>query len=126
MTLLEGRAPELRQIYVDTHRLVLETLPDVMYSTDCTDGVTGYGARQYGYDGWGVAALAAHTRWVSLMFFRGTDLDDPNNLLEGSGKRMRHVKVRTLEQLNDQRAALRTFIKEAAELNGRGRRGGNA
>lgn len=115
--LLEGRAPELRQVYLEVHRLVLETLPDVAYSTDITDGMTGYGARQYGYDGWGMGALAAHKKWVSLMLFRGAHLDDPDNLLEGTGKNMRHVKVRSLDQLNEYRDALRALIEQASRFN---------
>jgi len=38
-----------------------------------------------------VDAFSAH---VNLGFFHGAALDDPAGLLEGAGKRMRHVKVR--------------------------------
>ena len=38
-----------------------------------------------------VDAFAAH---ASVGFFHGADLDDPARLLEGVGKRMRHVKLR--------------------------------
>ncbi|KQY35756.1 hypothetical protein ASD21_01180 [Caulobacter sp. Root1455] len=38
-----------------------------------------------------VDAFSAH---VNVGFFHGAALDDPVGLLEGSGKRMRHVKVR--------------------------------
>jgi hypothetical protein len=31
---------------------------------------------------------------VNVGFFRGADLEDPAHLLEGSGKRMRHVKLK--------------------------------
>ena len=34
---------------------------------------------------------------VTLGFLFGRQLDDPHHLLQGTGKRMRHVKVRTLE-----------------------------
>jgi hypothetical protein len=115
--LLETKAPVVRQLYLDTHRLVVETLPDVAYATDLKDGMTGYGARQYGYDGWGLAALAAHTQWVSLMFMRGAAIADPDGLLEGAGKQMRHVKLRSPEQLEQQRRALRRLIEAAASLN---------
>jgi hypothetical protein len=37
-----------------------------------------------------VDAFEAH---VNVGFFRGAELPDPNGLLEGSGKRMRHVKL---------------------------------
>lgn len=38
-----------------------------------------------------VAVFKAH---VNLGFFNGADLNDPQNMLEGTGKRMRHVKLR--------------------------------
>ena len=38
-----------------------------------------------------VNAFKAH---VNVGFFRGADLDDPAGLLEGTGKFMRHVKLR--------------------------------
>lgn len=115
--LLEGKAPAMRQLYLETHRLLLAALPDLTYSTDCHDGVTGYGIRQYGYDGWGMASLAAHSKWVSLFFMRGVRLADSEGLLEGSGKLLRHVKLRTPEQLAQRREALLAFIEAAARLN---------
>lgn len=38
-----------------------------------------------------VNAFAAH---VNVGFYNGASLDDPAGLLEGAGKRMRHVKLR--------------------------------
>ena len=52
-----------------------------------------------------VDAFSAH---VNLGFFNGTMLDDPAGLLEGSGKRMRHVKVRWGQPVNA--AALEALI----------------
>lgn len=37
---------------------------------------------------------------VNVGFFYGTALDDPAGLLEGSGKRMRHVKLRWAQPVN--------------------------
>ena len=55
-----------------------------------------------------VAAFTAH---VNVGFFYGAALDDPHRLLEGSGKRMRHVKLHWGEPVNE--AALRTLIADA-------------
>lgn len=116
--LLAGKAPAMRELYLEAHRLLLDALPGAAYSTDCQDGMTSYGIRQYGYDGWGMAALAAHAKWVSLMFMRGAKLVDEDGLLEGSGKLMRHVKLRSAEQLARRREAMQTLIAQAARLNG--------
>jgi hypothetical protein len=84
---------------------------------DCQDGQMGYGARQYGYNGWGMAALSAHNKWISLVFMRGTDLEDNDRLLEDTGKKVRHVKLRSLEQFEEKRSALSRLIKAASKLN---------
>lgn len=114
---VDNRDPVIRELYFATHRLVVETLPDVIYSVDCHDGEIGYGARQYGYNGWGMAAVVPYTKWVSLAFINGTSLEDPAGLLEGTGSTVRHVKVRSLEQLADLSHSLRGFVAAASRLN---------
>ncbi len=54
---------------------------------------------------------------VTFGFLRGTALKDPGGLLEGTGKNLRHVKLRTVEDLK--RPELRSLIAEAAKLNRR-------
>lgn len=110
--------PELRQVFLEVHRIIRQCLPDINYATNPASGGTGYGARQYGYDGWGIFALSVHKRWVSLYFMRGVELDDPDDVLEGSGKQMRHIKFRSVEEFTDREEALRRLIQQAAQLNG--------
>jgi hypothetical protein len=55
---------------------------------------------------------------VNVGFFNGTALPDPARLLEGTGKRMRHVKLRSGHETPA--AALRALIA-AAYLDGRER-----
>lgn len=117
LVLVEHRPPAVRELYLAVHSLVLEALPDVAYSADCDDGEIGYGARQYGYDGWGMAALAPYAKWVSLAFLSATSLDDAAGLLEGTGNTIRHVKVRSIDQLAEIREALRALVEAASRLN---------
>jgi hypothetical protein len=42
-------------------------------------------------------AIIAHRTHVNLQLADGADLPDPDGLVEGTGKRIRHVKVRTVE-----------------------------
>jgi hypothetical protein len=53
-------------------------------------------------------AFKAH---VNVGFFRGAELADPDGLLEGTGKFMRHVKLRPGQPVDD--AALRKLIHAA-------------
>ena len=58
------------------------------------------------------------THHINVGFFNGVGLPDPAGLLEGTGKRMRHVKLRP-DRLPDA-AALSALIR-AAYLDGRAR-----
>jgi hypothetical protein len=55
-----------------------------------------------------VAVFRAH---ANVGFFRGAELADPKGLLQGTGKRMRHVKVRPGVDLDG--AALEALIDAA-------------
>jgi len=62
----------------------------------------------------GEAAFAyvdAFTAHVNVGFFCGAELPDPHGLLQGTGKFMRHVKLRPDRQANA--AALTTLIEAA-------------
>jgi hypothetical protein len=48
---------------------------------------------------------------VYVVFFRGAEIPDPEGLLEGSGKFMRHVKLRPGQEIDAE--ALRKFIEVA-------------
>ena len=52
---------------------------------------------------------------ITLGFIRGTSLPDPEGLLEGTGKNLRHVKIRSVDDLK--RKGLRQLLKSAAALN---------
>ena len=42
-------------------------------------------------------AVIPHTAHVNLQLADGVDLSDPTGIVEGTGKRIRHVKVRSVE-----------------------------
>ncbi|HXC46845.1 MAG TPA: DUF1801 domain-containing protein [Candidatus Sulfotelmatobacter sp.] len=54
---------------------------------------------------------------VTFIFLRGAALPDPEGLLEGTGKSVRHVKVRTAADVK--KPALKKLLVEAAKLNKR-------
>ncbi len=57
--------------------------------------------------------LGAYREHVNLGFYHGAALGDPMRLLEGTGKKLRHVKVKTVEEVN--RPTLRDLIQAALE-----------
>jgi hypothetical protein len=64
-----------------------------------------------------VCGLMTGKEHVTFIFLRGAALPDPEGLLEGTGKSVRHVKVRTVADVK--RLALKKLIVEAAKLNKR-------
>ena len=55
--------------------------------------------------------VVIYTKGVNLMFNRGAELDDPDGVLVGEGKIIRHIKVRKPEDLKNRH--LRKFIRAA-------------
>ncbi|MEM7359114.1 MAG: DUF1801 domain-containing protein [Pseudomonadota bacterium] len=78
-----------------------DDVSDVMHD-GCPNACVNHAA--FGY----VNVFIAH---VNVGFFTGAFLPDPEGLLQGSGKRMRHVKLRPGEDIN--KPALETLITNA-------------
>jgi hypothetical protein len=57
--------------------------------------------------------LAPQRDRVNLGFFHGSDLPDSDGLLEGTGKELRHVKVKSVEQAEI--SSTREFIRASLE-----------
>ena len=58
---------------------------------------------------------------VTFGFHFGTSLQDPERLLEGTGKNIRHVKLRALEDVK--RKGLKEMVEAAARFEGKPMRG---
>ncbi len=59
--------------------------------------------------------IKANRAHVTLGFWRGKDLESGKGLIESSGEKMAHVKVRTVGEA--QAPALRRMVREAARVN---------
>ncbi len=60
-----------------------------------------------------VAGVGTFTRHATLFFYRGTELPDEDGVLEGGGKEMRSVTLRTREQV--QTRAVQRLLSAAFE-----------
>jgi hypothetical protein len=58
-----------------------------------------------------VFTISPQRSYVNVGVAGGASLDDPDDLLEGAGKVHRHVKIRTTEQLDDER--FRALLRRA-------------
>jgi hypothetical protein len=111
--LLAPYIPEVRAIAEKMRALVLEVFPGAVEQVDPADKLLAYGtsakmARQVFY----IAAFKAH---VNLGFMRATELPDPHSLLEGTGKKLRHVKLRKPEDVD--KPELRELMEAAIKHN---------
>jgi hypothetical protein len=67
-----------------------------------------------------ICYIASQKDYVNFGFARGAELSDPEGLLEGTGKGMRHVKVKTPKDIR--RKPLTAMVKEAMKLSDNGNR----
>jgi|SRR5580700_9468321 hypothetical protein len=69
----------------------------------------GYGPTDSGFDR--ILYITVFETHINLGFFFGGFLSDPEGLLVGSGKRMRHVKIRSLQE--SENSALSSLLAQA-------------
>src|ERR1700736_7003194 len=92
-TSLKDSSPQVREIAVKAREAILSVMPDATEKVYPGWKVIQYGA---GADMKSVFAVISPQRErVNLGLANGVDLEDPEGLLEGEGKAIRHVKVRS-------------------------------
>lgn len=61
------------------------------------------------------AYIKAFKNSVNFGFWRGVDIQDSHGLLVGSGEKMRHIKLITLEDINED--AFKDYVLQTVKLN---------
>ena len=59
--------------------------------------------------------IKAFKNSVNFGFWRGVDLDDPKRLLKGTGEKMRHVPLKSVDDIDVD--ALSALVRQAVQLN---------
>jgi hypothetical protein len=72
-----------------------------------------------------INSIAVYRNWINLYFFEGDELPDPDGLLQGSGRMVRHIRITAATDLD--RPAVKKLIVEARKradppLNARAKR----
>ncbi len=104
--LLADYSPEIARRMAQTRRKLRARVPhgfELLYDTYNGVGI-GYGATQ-SYSS-PVVSLLAYPRWVTLFFLYGATLDDPHELLQGTGRRVRSIRVTSADVLDDPRVVV--------------------
>ena len=115
-TLLEPHSAPVRDVFGALRALVREVMPDAEEQLDLPDRVLAFG---FGPPGGvrmrGMAVgLIPHTAHVNVQLADGAQLPDPAGIVEGTGKRIRHVKCRSLDDVA--RPPLRMLLEEQGAL----------
>lgn len=98
--------PPIRKLVMELRNVVLEAVPDL-------NEVIKWRSLVYERKG-KICSIMVHRSHVNLQIWRGAELADLERLLEGSGKGMRHVKVRNFGDIKVD--AFKRLIREATEL----------
>src|SRR5919107_4813663 len=98
---LARHTPAVRDAARTLEALIREELPDVVVQYDPGNGLLAFGRSMKMRDL--LFALIPHAGWVNLQLADGALLPNPDRLIEGTGKRIRHVKVRSAEAATDDR-----------------------
>ena len=104
---MEELDPPLREIAQTLRGLILQAVPDISESIK-------WGTPNYAKSG-NVCYLAANNGYINFGFFNGAGLNNPDGLIEGTGAKMRHIKVRRLEDIRPEVFA--SLVQEAVLLN---------
>ena len=104
--------PHIADLALALREIILDEAPDAsesiyqVYTVAIWFGFSGKMKDMFCY----IATSSGH---VNLGFPRGTTLPDPNRVMEGEGKTMRHIKFASLADL--ERPFVRRYIRTAME-----------
>jgi hypothetical protein len=108
--ILASAAPELRPICESLRRLIVSQHKDFVELVWPRQRIASFGVgpkkmtEHYAY----IAVLSSH---VNLGFYHGASLTDPSGLLEGTGKNLRHIKLRDVASAK--RPAINALLRAA-------------
>ena len=108
--LLQITSEDLRPIVTALRQVILDVHPDACEVVRLGDRAATYGiGPRKMIDGY--AYILPHRSWVNLGFYQGASLPDQESMLEGTGAKMRHVKIRSPEDAS--RADVRALVEAA-------------
>lgn len=102
---------EVQKLALQLRALVLEEMaPCYENIYDAYSAVAiGYGTSDRLRDG--IFHVAVYSKHVNLGFNDGATLDDPKGILQGTGNQIRHVTIKTLDDIA--RPEIRAYIRRA-------------
>ena len=109
--ILADSTPDVRDLALQARELIRDVMPDVVEVPWPRQRIVGYGVgpkkmtEHFCY-------ISVHKSHIDLGFNYGSELPDPEGLLQGTGKLFRHLKITTPEDLA--RPAVRRLLETAS------------
>ena len=109
---LAGSSDQVQEIARRLRELIVEVYPDVVEVPWPKQRIVGYGvgpkkmSEHFCY-------IGAHRDHANLGFYYGAELPDPEGLMEGTGQKLRHIKVRDTEGID--LSSLRRYVQLALD-----------
>lgn len=112
----EELTDEVRAVMKALRQLMVKTAPELAEKKKWSSPAYVHPGSKKGM-GPNVCYIAGYTEHVNLGFYHGALLgdQDPQGLLEGTGKGLRHVKLRSMAELEEKREALEALVRVAVE-----------
>ena len=110
--LIANALPAVQEICIALRKVVFQIHPDAVEVVRLGDKAASYGVGPKKMSEAHTYIMPLKDR-VNLGFYYGALLPDEAGLLEGTGKKLRHIKVRQLEEVSSD--ALQNLIKAALE-----------
>ena len=108
-TYMAELAPAKRRMAEALRRLILSVDPELQESVKWGNPIYEKNGR--------VCYFADMGGYMNLGFFQGARLTDPEGRIEGTGKGMRHIKIRSLDDISQPQFS--SWVQEAVALNER-------
>jgi hypothetical protein len=95
---IQQYSTEVQELVQEARSLVLQTYPGVCEQVDVPSKLFayGYGSRMKEM----LCVIMPVKQGLNLGFYGGVDLPDPAGLLQGTGKRHRHVRIQSSAELH--------------------------
>ena len=90
---LASHTPDVQAAARALDAIIREELPDIVVQYNPGNGLLAFGRSMQMRNL--LFALIPHAGWVNLQLADGASLPNPDGLIEGTGKRIRHIKARS-------------------------------
>ena len=104
--LIEALPNNIQEITATLRKLIFETSDNFIEEIKWSK--PSYGINQ------NICYLQASKNHVNLGFYSGASLADKDNLLEGTGKQMRHIRIKKVDEIQSEK--IKALIQVAIEI----------